>query len=88
MTIIRRFHLFYRLNHKIFYDSFSVFYAPDGNVFDMRQKVKSFGRIVDWILDLIDDIVYEWLRIGYFVDNLWFKKFLSQCLRIRDEEEW
>ncbi len=80
MTIIRRLHLFHSLNKKAFYSSFSVFVGPDGEVFDMRSEVKSFGGVVDWILDAIDNIVYEWLGIGYFVDDLKLKKWLTWYL--------
>ncbi len=78
MTVIRRLHLFHFLNKKAYYFSFHQFLDSDGNlIYDSRDEVRSFGRIVDWVLDMIDNIVYERLGLGYAVDDLRFDKFLA-----------
>ena len=83
MTAIHRFHLFYFLNHKVYYAStFGLVDLEDGTVSCPQLfRTKSFGRAVDWILDVVDFIVYEWLGLGYFIENLKFKKIIFRLMK-------
>lgn len=83
MTTIHRLHLFHFLNNKVFFATRSGFVnTADGTfVWLDGYEEKSFGRVVDWTLDVVDDIVFEWLPIGYFVDNLRLRKYACTLLR-------
>ena len=84
MTVIRRLHLFHFLNNKVFFVTRSGFINTTDGAFVWFDGIeeKSFGRVVDWILDLIDDVVYERLSLGYAVDDLRFNKFLASMARM------
>jgi hypothetical protein len=81
MTITHRLHLFHRLNNKAFYVGTTALISPNGKIHPLMQpEERSFRRVVDWILDVPDNVIYEWRGIGCFVDNLKFRKYLTEFL--------